>query len=131
VLELRAVAAPETDRALVPPMTWDLWRFGSSKEPPGSDPWRFAIADGTPLRIRAWEPGDRLSIRHGGGLIKRKVKYFLSDAGISGHVRGRWPVVVDGDEIAWIPGVRRSDAAAARSGGPVVTYVCDYLDRRS
>jgi len=59
------------------------------------------------------------------------VKYFLSDAGISGHIRARWPVVLAGDEIVWIPGVRRSDAATVRPGRPVVTYVCDYLDRRS
>lgn len=129
-LELRAAGPPATDEELAPPMTWDLWRFGSSEEPPGSDPWRFAISLGVPLQIRAWEPGDRLAIRHGGRMIRRKVKYFLSDSRISGHIRARWPVVVAGDEIAWIPGVRRSDAAAVRSGGPVVTYVCDYLDRR-
>jgi tRNA(Ile)-lysidine synthase len=115
--------------ALVPPMTWDRWHFASTNDEPDSV-WRIALPARLSLTIRSWRAGDRLSIRQGNRAVTRKVKYFLSDARISGHIRARWPVVLAGDEIVWIPGVRRSDAAAARSGGPVVTYVCDYLDRR-
>ena len=132
--ELRATGAGRRmtigAEALEPPMTWDRWRFRDVGMAPMDDAWTASLPSGRPLRVRAWRPGDRLTVRHDGRLIARKVKYFLSDAGISGHIRPRWPVVVAGDEIVWIPGVRRSDAATARSGGPVVTYVCDYLDRR-
>ena len=108
---------------------WGRWRFSTIEEPAGADPWRAELA-GNDLGIRAWHPGDRMTVRHADQLVGRKVKYFLSDAKISGHIRPRWPVVLAGDEIVWIPGVRRSDAGTARSGRPVVTYVCDYLDRR-
>ena len=131
----RASAEPIPASKLVPPMTWGEWRFATaeqSSEDKGTEanPWRATLPRDVELRIRAWRPGDRLRVRRGNQLARRKVKYFLSDARISGHIRAGWPVVLAGDEIVWIPGVRRSDAAAARSGGPVVTYVCDYLDRR-
>jgi tRNA(Ile)-lysidine synthase len=123
--------APVAGQALEPPMTWERWFFARSSDSATADSWRATLPNDRGLWVRSWQPGDRLVIRQGKGLLSRKVKYFLSDAGISGHIRARWPVVLAGDEIVWIPGVRRSDAAAARSGGPVVTYVCDYLDRRS
>jgi tRNA(Ile)-lysidine synthetase-like protein len=132
--ELRSLlsSAPiDGARPLESPMTWGRWVFASIGAAPAADPWRISVPAGLALWVRAWNPGDRLVIRHGDHLIARKVKYFLSDAGISGHIRARWPVVVAGNEIVWIPGVRRSDAAAARPGRPVVTYACDYLDRRS
>jgi len=118
-------------RSLESPMRWDRWVFSSGKKRPATDPWRASLPGDDSLWIRAWQPGDKLTIRQGDRLVTRKVKYFLSDAGISGHIRARWPVVLAGDEIVWIPGVRRSDAATVRPGRPVVTYVCDYLDRRS
>jgi tRNA(Ile)-lysidine synthetase-like protein len=138
-MELYA-AVPATAEALgactlTTPMSWGSWRFAEaeeSREGEGQgDRWRASLPRGVELRVRRWQPGDRLCVRHGDRLTMRKVKYFLTDARISGHIRASWPVVVAGDEIVWIPGVRRSDAAAARSGGPVVTYVCDYLDHRS
>lgn len=116
-------------RPLRPSMTWDRWTFRVDLRDAGRDAWCAALPARDDLRVRAWRPGDRLTIVHGGRMIARKVKYFLTDAGISGHIRRRWPVVVAGDEVVWIPGVRRSDAATERSGRPVVTYVCDYLDR--
>jgi tRNA(Ile)-lysidine synthase len=111
-------------------MTWSRWRFSSAEAKAPGDPWRAELP-AQRLWIRAWRTGDRLRVRRGEAVVERKVKYFLSDAHVSGHIRSRWPVVLAGDEIVWIPGIRRSDAATARSGGPVVTYVCDYLDRRS
>jgi tRNA(Ile)-lysidine synthase len=121
----------EAVQFLQSPMVWDRWAFTFIELDAAIDPWRATLPCDGALWVRAWRPGDRLMIRQGDRLIRRKVRYFLSDAGISGHIRERWPVVLAGNEIVWIPGVRRSDAAAARSGRPVVTYACDYLDRRS
>lgn len=112
------------------PMTWDRWSFSTKEADAPRDAWTATLPKDDPLQIRGWRAGDRMRVFQRGRLIARKVKYFLSDAGISGHIRARWPVVVAGDEVVWIPGVRRSDAATVRSGRPVVTYVCDYLDRR-
>ena len=132
-LELRAVRSAARQRSDAEPLTgtvaWGRWRFSTVQQPAGSDPWRADLR-GTELHVRSWQQGDRMVVRLGDQLVERKVKYFLTDAKISGHIRASWPVVFAGDEIVWIPGVRRSDAAAARSGRPVVTYVCDYLDRR-
>jgi tRNA(Ile)-lysidine synthase len=133
--ELRRRLAPRRatmmPARLEAPMTWHSWRFSIAEGQVDRDPWQIGLASSLDLTIRTWQAGDRLVVQRGKRLIARKVKYFLSDARISGHNRARWPVVVAGDEIVWIPGVRRSDAATVRSGGPVVTYVCDYLDRRS
>jgi tRNA(Ile)-lysidine synthetase-like protein len=131
--ELRTISTGDEDgqvRSFAAPMIWDRWSFTPAEVTSTFDAWSAALPCEGSLWIRAWRPGDRLTIRYGDRLIARKVKYLLSDAGISGHIRARWPVVLAGDEIVWIPGVRRSDAATARSGGPVVIYVCDYLDRR-
>ena len=123
--------AARTARLFKAPMIWDRWAFARVEPTSLRDAWRLTLPGARSLSIRAWRPGDTLTIRQGERLVARKVKYFLSDAGISGHIRARWPVVLAGNEIVWIPGVRRSDAATVRSGGPVVTYACDYLDRRS
>jgi tRNA(Ile)-lysidine synthase len=129
----RSLSLPQRSTSpepLAAPMTWSAWRFAVAESVADRDPWQIALPKTLRLTIRGWRAGDRIVVRHGERLVSRKVKYFLSDARISGHIRGLWPVVVAGDEIVWIPGVRRSDAATVRSGGPVVTYVCDYLDRR-
>jgi tRNA(Ile)-lysidine synthase len=129
----RRLSSPQRSTLPAPlaaPMTWSAWRFAVAELVADRDPWQIALPKTLRLTIRGWRAGDRIVVRHGERFVSRKVKYFLSDSRISGHIRGLWPVVVAGDEIVWIPGVRRSDAATVRSGGPVVTYVCDYLDRR-
>ena len=63
------------------------------------------------------------------GEAPRKVKRFLSDAGVTGHERAGWPVVLAGDQIVWIPGIRRGKAATARSGRPGLAFVCEYINR--
>lgn len=105
--------------------------------------WYFRVADpGTPddsawvstlpgdrtLKVRAWRAGDRLA-RGGESGAPRRVKRFFGEAGIAGPDRRGWPVVLADEEIVWIPGVRRSDAATVRSGRPVVLYACDRIDR--
>lgn len=111
--------------ALEPVTRWGNWRFEATRGPDASDPWIARLPDSAVLRVRAWRPGDRM--RAGG--MNRRVKRYLSDAGVSGTRRAHWPVVLDGDEIVWIPGVRRSDAAAVRSGRPGTLFRCD-CDRR-
>jgi tRNA(Ile)-lysidine synthetase-like protein len=85
------------------------------------------------LTVRGWRPGDRMRVA--GANAARRVKRFFADARIAGPDRAGWPVVLAGDEIVWIPGVRRSDAATVRSGRPGLRYTCErdlrhLLDRR-
>ena len=125
-------AAAAVAQRLEPRTTWDRWTFRATDagEMVKQDPWSAALPADRPLFVRRWQPGDRMRIFGGEKLVARKVKSLLTDAGVSGHIRGHWPVVLAGEEIVWVPGVRRSDAATERSGWPVVTYVCDYVDRR-
>jgi tRNA(Ile)-lysidine synthase len=88
--------------------------------------WSAKLPAGKALTVRAWHPGDRM-VPAGGEV--RRVKGLLRDAGIDPASRGAWPVVLADDEIVWVPGVRRSFAASARSGRPVVTYHCERIDR--
>ena len=77
--------------------------------------------------VRSWSAGDRLE--PAAGQPRRRVTRYLSDVGVRGADRAGWPVVVAGDDVVWIPGVRRSDAATDRSGRPVRHYVCERIDR--
>ena len=86
--------------------------------------WSAKLPAGKRLTVRAWHPGDRM-VPAGGDT--RRVKGLFRDAGIDAASRGMWPVVLADDEIVWIPGVRRSSAASARSGRPGVTYHCERL----
>jgi tRNA(Ile)-lysidine synthase len=88
--------------------------------------WSAKLPAGTTLTVRAWHHGDRM-VPAGGDA--RRVKGLLRDAGVDAASRGAWPVVLADNEIVWIPGVRRSSAASARSGRPAVTYHCERIDR--
>lgn len=103
------------------------WSFRSSGGLEGTDLWSAWLPIDRPLWVRAWLPGDTMPWRGEGG--QRKVKRFLTEARISGHERAAWPVVLSGDQIVWIPGVRRGAAASARSGRPGLAFICDYNDR--
>lgn len=95
----------------------------------GSERWTAALPSASRASVRAWSAGDRLA--RAGGQPPRRVKRYLSDAGVRGPDRAGWPVVVTGEEgeVVWIPGVRRADAATERSGRPVRQYVCERIDR--
>ena len=87
------------------------------------DLWVADLPADRRLSVRAWRPADRMRPRTRGAA--RRVKRFFGDAQIPGPSRAGWPVVLADDEIVWIPGVRRSDAASERSGRPVVRYACE------
>jgi tRNA(Ile)-lysidine synthase len=89
--------------------------------------WHAVLPADVRLSVRPWMAGDRLA--PAGAQPRRRVKRYLTEAGVRGQERAGWPVVVSGDEVVWIPGVRRSDAATERSGRPVRHYVCERTDR--
>ena len=99
----------------------------SAAEREMTSPWRATIAADRSAVVRPWSAGDRLE--PAAGEPRRRVTRYLSDVSISGSDRAGWPVVVAGDDVVWIPGVRRSDAATDRSGRPVRHYVCERIDR--
>jgi tRNA(Ile)-lysidine synthase len=98
------------------------WHFERSASAPIADAWSAALPADRPLGVRAWQPGDRYS--PGGAGPARRVKRFLADARIPAPDRAGWPVVLAGDDIVWIPGVRTPRPAVAGTARPMVTYVC-------
>ena len=134
----RSEAAPVSLDGVVRFGEWRFWPVskvqgrdeGISSESPGAsgraqreDLWVAELPADRHLSIRAWRPADRMRPRAHGAA--RRVKRFFSDAQVPGPSRAGWPVVLADDEIVWIPGVRRSDAASERSGRPVVRYACE------
>jgi tRNA(Ile)-lysidine synthetase-like protein len=91
------------------------------------DAWSAWLPADTALIVRPWRAGDVMTLENGG--VSRKVKHLLSTAGVTGHERTGWPVVMSGNDIVWIPGVRRGASATARPGRPGLAFVCDYDNR--
>jgi len=134
----RREAAPVSLDGVVRFGEWRFWPVPrvpghderASSESPGEkgrqqreDCWVADLPADRHLSVRAWRPADRMRPRT--REAARRVKRFFGDAQIPGPSRAGWPVVLADDEIVWIPGVRRSDAASERSGRPVVRYACE------
>jgi tRNA(Ile)-lysidine synthase len=100
--------------------------LGEGRRVQRENPWVAELPADRPLLVRAWRAGDRMRAHEGGAA--RRVKRFFGDARIPGPSREGWPVVLADDEILWIPGIRRSDAASVRSGRPVSRYACERFD---
>ncbi|WP_169713793.1 tRNA lysidine(34) synthetase TilS [Paludifilum halophilum] len=88
-------------------------RIESRPIPPEEFNGRYAVFDADvlrfPLHIRSRQPGDRLQPKGLGGT--KKVKDILIDAKVPRRLREELPLVLSGEEIVWIPGVVRSEAA--------------------
>jgi tRNA(Ile)-lysidine synthase len=134
-----ADVAPRTlDRGEGGTLSWGGWHFrsmgpvnceleGAEREGTAGGLWSAALPGDQTLQVRPWRPGDRMTPH--GAAAPRRVKGLLRDAGIDAAARRGWLVVLAGDEIVWIPGVRRSSAATVRSGRPLVLYHCERDDR--
>jgi tRNA(Ile)-lysidine synthetase-like protein len=105
-------------------LDWGAFRFSATDVPAGDASWSAAIEGSERISVRRWRAGDRLAPSRGQG--RRRVARYLSDAQVTGSEREGWPVVMMGDDVVWIPGVRRSDAATARSGRPIRHYICEW-----
>ncbi len=60
-----------------------------------------------PLRVRSRRPGDRFRPRGFG--LRRKLQDVLTDARVPRAQRDRIPLVVRGEEILWVAGIRASE----------------------
>jgi len=112
-------------------LQWGRFRFrvaDASSGCDGTESWQASLSTVSPALVRAWQAGDRLG--RSGGMGARRVKRYLSDAGVRGLDREGWPVVLGAEgDVVWIPGVRRADAATERSGRPVRHYICERITR--
>lgn len=62
-----------------------------------------------PLRIRSWQPGDRIRPRGLGGT--RKLQDVFTDAKLPRRERHTLPLLCCGDDVLWIPGLAVSELA--------------------
>jgi len=65
-----------------------------------------------PLRVRNWRPGDRFEPLGMSG--HKRLKRFFSDNRVEREVRLRTPLLVSGETILWVGGMRRSRHAVVR-----------------
>jgi len=120
----RHVAHVSTTIDLSRSTRWGPWLFRPRVDAGPLSDWSSKLPLGEILTVRAWAPGDKL--RSPGGTV-RKVKQLLSRAGVTGHKRAGWPVVLAGDEIIWVPGVRGSNITE-RLGTAGVPFICELID---
>lgn len=66
-----------------------------------------------PLTVRTRRPGERFRPQGMGG-HSMKLSDFMINAGMPRRLRRRWPLVVSGEEIAWIPGYRIGERFVVR-----------------
>ncbi|MFQ5521667.1 MAG: tRNA lysidine(34) synthetase TilS [Candidatus Methylomirabilia bacterium] len=79
---------------------------------PPEGPWHVAFDReqlGGPLRVRGRRAGDRF--HPFGALAAKRLKTFLIDSKLPRWERGRLPLVLAGDQIIWVVGLRRAARA--------------------
>lgn len=69
-----------------------------------------------PLVVRAWRPGDRVTLGESGG--RKKVKDLFRESRVPAWERGAWPIVADAEGVLWVPRLRRAARARPRAGRP-------------
>ena len=106
-------------------LRWGGWHFRRTGAH-GEGAWAAALPQDQRLLVRAWRSGDR--IWAAGGSKPRRVKGLLRDAGIDSRRRLGWPVVLAGEEVVWIPGVRHSRALTGFTATGAVHIVCERID---
>lgn len=102
----RALVVIHPNRPVSPPGSVPMETAGTVRFGPWiiqADAAGVRVPVGDRALVRAPVAGDRISI--GGGRHKT-VSDALQEAGVPPRLRPRWPLVVDGDRIAWIVGVR-------------------------
>lgn len=70
------------------------------------------------LLVRCWQAGDR--IRPLGMSGSKSLQDLFTDAGVPRSLRRRLPVLLAGEQIAWVAGVAVSDDFRVTASGPVV-----------
>ncbi len=84
--------------------------------------WLDADALANPLVIRARRPGERFRPL-GMQEHSQKLSDFLVNAHLPARARPAWPLVVCGDEVAWIPGYQPGHAFRVKEGTKKVVFL--------
>jgi tRNA(Ile)-lysidine synthase len=76
------------------------------------------------LHVRGWQRGDRIVPL--GGVGSRKVRRVLMEARVPVAERERYPLVVRGEDIVWIPKVCRSAVAVPEPGTVAIRLEAEH-----
>lgn len=101
-------------------LPWGAWEFLWRPERAGTSRragWVTWVQPGHGV-IRAAAAGDRLVPL--GGTGHRAVSRLLMEARVPRGMRRRYPVILRGDELVWVPGVCRAQAALPEPGAAAV-----------
>jgi tRNA(Ile)-lysidine synthase len=129
----RGPRAPGTPGAAAVPLrvgVWASWppldcrlrvrRVPGSRVPrPRRDCWRALLGPvllQAPLSLRGWRPGDRF--RPLGLAGRKKLQDFFVDAKVPREERGRLPLLLSGERIAWVVGHRIAEEFRWPGRGP-------------
>jgi tRNA(Ile)-lysidine synthase len=80
-----------------------------------------AALNGRPLFVRNWEPGDEL--HRPGHSSAEKIKRLFQESRVKLWQRRHWPVVLCGDEIAWVRGFGAAESFAFSNDGNGIELV--------
>jgi tRNA(Ile)-lysidine synthase len=100
--------------AAVHPVTPDAYTQATANPDP-YQAWLAADALRSPLTVRTRRPGDRFRPLGLGG-HSLKLSDFMINTGLPRRARRGWPLVLSGDEIAWVPGYRLAEPFAVQPG---------------
>lgn len=100
------------------------WRFRKLDTQEPTNLWAMGLEADAMVDLRPWQAGDRLNTT--GFPTGRRVTRYFSEFGVRVPDRRLWPVLVEGDEVVWVPGLGRREAAPFRSGRPeLLWYLCE------
>jgi tRNA(Ile)-lysidine synthase len=104
-------------------VSWGGWGFTWQAELAGKVARREFETWVTPgaMNIRGAQPGDRLNPL--GGVGGRKIRRLLMEERVPFRERSRFPIIVRGDQVLWVPGVCRSSTAVPNQGEAAVRIV--------
>lgn len=91
--------------------TCEPWRIGDGVK--SASQFELRIPQSSEVAVRSALPGDRIRLLQGG---HKKLQDVFVDAKVPRHLRGQWPLIWQGGEIVWIPGLRRSGAQLIEAG---------------
>lgn len=108
---------------------WGEWELRAGDVENGFSE-RFLLASlPDELVIRSWLPGDRMIPFGRKG--SKKVQDLFVDGKIPRHERKRIPLVCAGDELIWIPGVKRGEFGRVADKVSFVTLICKRVKKES
>ena len=117
-----------------PPLGWRLRvrRVPGDRLPrPLRDRWQAVLSPEllrAPLSLRGWLPGDQFRPLGLGG--RKKLQDFFVDAKVPREERGRLPLVLSGDRIAWVVGHRIAEEFRWPGRGPACVVEVSFPGSR-